>query len=102
MRRRRPVSSSFALGCAEHAPKGARVNTIVPAVAHADGGGMVARAAAGGDIAARRAQRLDCIPIGFAGDGRDTANAALFLASMKRASSRAPSWWSTWDVVRRD
>ena len=25
--------------------------------------------------------RLDRIPIGFMGDGRDTANAALFLAS---------------------
>lgn len=36
---------------------------------------------AGGNVDALLAQRLARIPLGFMGDGRDTANAALFLAS---------------------
>jgi NAD(P)-dependent dehydrogenase (short-subunit alcohol dehydrogenase family) len=36
---------------------------------------------AGGDVDALVKQRLARIPLGFAGDGRDTANAVLFLAS---------------------
>ena len=36
---------------------------------------------AGGDVEALLASRLKRIPLGFMGDGRDTANAALFLAS---------------------
>ncbi len=36
---------------------------------------------AGGDVDALVEQRLARIPLGFAGDGRDTANAVLFLAS---------------------
>jgi hypothetical protein len=36
---------------------------------------------AGGDVEAILKQRLKRIPLAFAGDGRDTANAALFLAS---------------------
>jgi NAD(P)-dependent dehydrogenase (short-subunit alcohol dehydrogenase family) len=36
---------------------------------------------AGGDVEALIRQRLSRIPMGFAGDGRDTANAVLFLAS---------------------
>jgi NAD(P)-dependent dehydrogenase (short-subunit alcohol dehydrogenase family) len=35
----------------------------------------------GGDVDALVKQRLARIPLGFAGDGRDTANAVLFLAS---------------------
>ena len=35
----------------------------------------------GGDIEALLKSRVDRIPLGFMGDGRDTANAALFLAS---------------------
>jgi NAD(P)-dependent dehydrogenase (short-subunit alcohol dehydrogenase family) len=66
----------------QYAPKGVRVNTIVPGQLHTP---MVearlARERSGGDIEGLLAQRLDRIPIGFAGDGRDTANAALFLAS---------------------
>jgi NAD(P)-dependent dehydrogenase (short-subunit alcohol dehydrogenase family) len=41
----------------------------------------LARQRAGGDVEALLAQRQKRIPIGFMGDGRDTANAALFLAS---------------------
>jgi NAD(P)-dependent dehydrogenase (short-subunit alcohol dehydrogenase family) len=66
----------------QYAAKGIRVNTVVPGQLHTP---MVearlARQRAGGDVEALLAQRLKRIPIGFAGDGRDTANAALYLAS---------------------
>jgi NAD(P)-dependent dehydrogenase (short-subunit alcohol dehydrogenase family) len=66
----------------QYAAKGIRVNTVVPGQLHTP---MVearlARQRAGGDVEALLAQRLKRIPMGFAGDGRDTANAALFLAS---------------------
>jgi NAD(P)-dependent dehydrogenase (short-subunit alcohol dehydrogenase family) len=66
----------------QYAPKGIRANTIVPGQLHTP---MVetrlAKQRAGGDVQALLASRLKRIPLGFAGDGRDTANAALFLAS---------------------
>ncbi|OAI53124.1 3-oxoacyl-ACP reductase [Betaproteobacteria bacterium SCGC AG-212-J23] len=66
----------------QYAPKGIRVNTIVPGQLHTP---MVetrlAKQRAGGDVEKLLKERLDRIPLGFAGDGRDTANAALFLAS---------------------
>jgi NAD(P)-dependent dehydrogenase (short-subunit alcohol dehydrogenase family) len=66
----------------EYAAQGIRVNTVVPGQLHTP---MVeARLAAqrtGGDLEALVQQRLARIPLGFAGDGRDTANAALYLAS---------------------
>src|SRR5690242_7749994 len=66
----------------QYAARGIRVNTVVPGQLHTP---MVearlARQRAGGDIEGLLAQRLERIPMGFAGDGRDTANAALFLAS---------------------
>ncbi|GLZ47311.1 dehydrogenase [Actinomycetospora sp. NBRC 106375] len=66
----------------QYAPEGIRVNTVVPGQLHTP---MVeARLAgqrAGGDVDALLAQRLARIPLGFMGDGRDTAAAALFLAS---------------------
>lgn len=66
----------------QYAAKGIRVNTVVPGQMHTP---MVeARLAgqrAGGDVDAIIKQRLARIPMGFAGDGRDTANAVLFLAS---------------------
>ncbi|WP_153140805.1 SDR family NAD(P)-dependent oxidoreductase [Paraburkholderia agricolaris] len=66
----------------EYASRGIRVNTVVPGQLHTP---MVeARLAgqrAGGDVDALLAQRLARIPLGFMGDGRDTANAALYLAS---------------------
>ena len=58
------------------------MNTVVPGQLHTP---MVeARLAgqrAGGDVEALLRQRQARIPLGFMGDGRDTANAALFLAS---------------------
>ena len=66
----------------EYAPKRIRVNTVVPGQMHTP---MVeARLAgqrAGGDVESLLASRVARIPLGFMGDGRDTANAALFLAS---------------------
>jgi len=67
---------------AQYAPKGIRVNTVVPGQLHTP---LVefrlARQRAGGDVEALLKSRLSRIPLGFAGDGRDTAGAALFLAS---------------------
>ncbi|AXS39774.1 SDR family NAD(P)-dependent oxidoreductase [Breoghania sp. L-A4] len=66
----------------EYAARGIRVNTVVPGQLHTP---MVeARLAgqrAGGDVEALLKTRVARIPLGFMGDGRDTANAALFLAS---------------------
>jgi len=66
----------------QYAGKGIRVNTVIPGQLHTP---MVeARLAgqrAGGDVETLLASRLKRIPLGFMGDGRDTANAALFLAS---------------------
>ena len=66
----------------QYASKNIRVNTVIPGQLHTP---MVeARLAtqrAGGDVEALLKQRLARIPIGFMGDGRDTAHAALFLAS---------------------
>ena len=41
----------------------------------------LAKQRTGGDVEALLASRVKRIPLGFMGDGRDTANAALFLAS---------------------
>ena len=66
----------------QHAAQGVRVNTVVPGQLHTP---MVetrlAKQRAGGDVEALLAQRVKRIPLGFMGDGRDTASAALFLAS---------------------
>ena len=66
----------------EYAPKRIRVNTVVPGQMHTP---MVeARLAGqrtGGDVEALLRSRVARIPLGFMGDGRDTAHAALFLAS---------------------
>ena len=46
-----------------------------------DAEAMTAMVRAGGDVDQLLAQRQSRIPLPFMGDGRDTANAALFLAS---------------------
>ena len=65
----------------QYAKQGIRVNTVVPGQLHTP---MVevrlAGQRAGGDVEALLAQRQSRIPLPFMGDGRDTANAALFLA----------------------
>jgi NAD(P)-dependent dehydrogenase (short-subunit alcohol dehydrogenase family) len=66
----------------QYAPKGIRVNCVVPGQLHTP---MVearlAKQRAGGDVNQLLKERQSRIPLGFAGDGRDTANAVLFLAS---------------------
>ena len=66
----------------QHAPLGIRVNTVVPGQLHTP---MVearlAKQRTGGDVQALLDSRIKRIPVGFMGDGRDTASAALFLAS---------------------
>ena len=66
----------------EYAPKRIRVNTVIPGQMHTP---MVetrlAGQRAGGDVAVLLKARQARIPLGFMGDGRDTARAALFLAS---------------------
>jgi NAD(P)-dependent dehydrogenase (short-subunit alcohol dehydrogenase family) len=66
----------------QYAPKGIRLNTVIPGQLHTP---MVearlAKQRTGGDVEALLRQRQARIPQGFMGDGRDTANAVLFLAS---------------------
>ena len=66
----------------QYAKHGVRVNTIIPGQLHTP---MVearlAKQRTGGNVEALLKQRLARIPLGFMGDGRDTAHAALFLAS---------------------
>jgi NAD(P)-dependent dehydrogenase (short-subunit alcohol dehydrogenase family) len=66
----------------QYAPKGIRVNTVVPGQLHTP---MVevrlAGQRSGGDVEALLKTRQARIPLGFMGDGTDTANAILFLAS---------------------
>jgi NAD(P)-dependent dehydrogenase (short-subunit alcohol dehydrogenase family) len=66
----------------QYAKHGIRVNTVIPGQMHTP---MVearlAKQRAGGDVEALLKQRVARIPLGFMGDGRDTAYAALFLVS---------------------
>lgn len=66
----------------QYAARGIRVNCVVPGQLHTP---MVetrlAGQRAGGDVEALLKQRVSRIPLGFMGDGRDTASAAAFLAS---------------------
>jgi hypothetical protein len=67
---------------AQYAARGIRVNTVVPGQLHTPlVEARLAGQRAGGDVQKLLKERLDRIPLGFAGDGRDTANAVLFLAS---------------------
>ena len=63
----------------QYAKHGIRVNTVVPGQMHTP---MVearlAKQRSGGDIEALLQSRVARIPLGFMGDGRDTANAVLF------------------------
>jgi len=66
----------------QYAKHGVRVNTVIPGQMHTP---MVevrlAKQRSGGDVEALLKSRIARIPLGFAGDGRDTAAAVLFLAS---------------------
>jgi NAD(P)-dependent dehydrogenase (short-subunit alcohol dehydrogenase family) len=66
----------------QYAKQSIRVNTVVPGQLYTP---MVdvrlAKQRTGGDVEALLKQRQSRIPLPFMGDGRDTANAALYLAS---------------------
>jgi NAD(P)-dependent dehydrogenase (short-subunit alcohol dehydrogenase family) len=66
----------------QYAKQGIRVNTVIPGQMHTP---MVearlAKQRTGGDVEALLKSRVARIPLGFMGDGRDTAAAVLFLAS---------------------
>jgi len=66
----------------QYAPKKIRVNCVIPGQLHTP---MVetrlAKQRTGGDVNKLLEERQSRIPLGFAGDGRDTAAAVCFLAS---------------------
>jgi NAD(P)-dependent dehydrogenase (short-subunit alcohol dehydrogenase family) len=66
----------------EYAKKGIRVNSVLPGLLHTPlVEAVLAGAQAGGDAEGLLKRRQARIPMPFMGDGRDTANAVLFLAS---------------------
>ena len=66
----------------QYAKKGIRVNSVVPGQLHTPlVDAFLAKDQSGGDIEALLQRRRARIPLPFMGDGRDTANAVLFLAS---------------------
>jgi NAD(P)-dependent dehydrogenase (short-subunit alcohol dehydrogenase family) len=66
----------------EYASKGIRINSVLPGQLHTPLVEVrVAKNQSGGDVEAILKRRQARIPMPFMGDGRDTANAALFLAS---------------------
>jgi NAD(P)-dependent dehydrogenase (short-subunit alcohol dehydrogenase family) len=66
----------------EYASKGIRINSVLPGQLHTPLVDVrVAKNQSGGDVEAILKRRQARIPMPFMGDGRDTANAALFLAS---------------------
>ena len=66
----------------QYAKKGIRCNSILPGLMHTP---MVearlAKQRTSGDVEKLIEERNNAVPMGWMGDGRDTANAALFLAS---------------------
>jgi NAD(P)-dependent dehydrogenase (short-subunit alcohol dehydrogenase family) len=66
----------------QYAKKGIRVNSVVPGQMHTPlVEARLAKQRTGGDLDLLLKQRVSRIPLGFMGDGRDTAHAVLFLAS---------------------
>ena len=66
----------------QYAARGIRVNSVVPGQMHTPlVEARLARQRTGGDLELLLKQRVARIPLGFMGDGRDTAHAVLFLAS---------------------
>ena len=66
----------------QYASRGIRVTTVVPEQLHTPVVEVrLARQRTGGDVEALLKTRVSRIPLGFMGDGRDTAYAALYLAS---------------------
>lgn len=66
----------------QHAKNLIRINSVLPGQMHTPlVEARLAQNQAGGDVSTLLSRRQNRIPLPFMGDGRDTANAALFLAS---------------------
>jgi NAD(P)-dependent dehydrogenase (short-subunit alcohol dehydrogenase family) len=65
----------------EYAKKGIRINSVIPGQVHTPLVDAKITKQQGGDLAVLLRRRQARIPMGFMGDGRDIANAALYLAS---------------------
>ncbi|KAG1478089.1 hypothetical protein G6F54_014016 [Rhizopus delemar] len=66
----------------EYARHGVRINTVLPGQLHTPlVDAFLATQQAAGDVQALLDKRQKRIPLPFMGDGRDTANAVLFLVS---------------------
>ncbi len=66
----------------EYAKKGIRINSVLPGQLHTPlVDAVLANTQSGGDLESLLKRRQARIPMPLTGDGRDTANAALFLAS---------------------
>lgn len=66
----------------EYAKKGVRINTVLPGQLHTPlVDAFLAGQQSAGDIEVLLERRRRRIPLPLSGDGRDTANAVLFLAS---------------------
>jgi NAD(P)-dependent dehydrogenase (short-subunit alcohol dehydrogenase family) len=66
-----------------YAPKGIRMNVVVPGLMHTPLVGMLAEKYAGGDLEGFVAQRNKAVPMGMMGDSFDVAYASVFLASQQ-------------------
>jgi NAD(P)-dependent dehydrogenase (short-subunit alcohol dehydrogenase family) len=64
-----------------YAPRGVRVNVIVPGLIHTPLVGVLAEKYAGGDYEGLAKRRAEAVPMGRMGDAFDVANAGAFLAS---------------------
>ena len=65
----------------QYAPKGVRMNVILPGLMHTPLVGVLAQKYAAGDYEGLVKRRDNAVPMGKMGDGFDVANAALFLMS---------------------
>lgn len=64
-----------------YAPKGVRLNVVVPGLMHTPLMGYLADKYAGGDLEGFLARRANQVPMGKQGNSTDVANAAVFLTS---------------------
>lgn len=64
-----------------YAPKGVRLNTVVPGLMHTPLIGSLAEKYNNGDVEGLRQKRDASVPMGKMGDAHDTAYCILFLAS---------------------
>lgn len=64
-----------------YAPKGVRLNVVIPGLMNTPLVGLLADKYAGGDLEGFVAKRHKAVPMGKMGESSDVANAVVFLAS---------------------